>query len=131
MFINKYYPSIVLILLVYQTKTPIILLYFVTRLANYILKKYIKQERPPETATRLKSYGMPSDHAQTAAFFFMTQYIQGNRYWPMSFLMSVEVSMSRVHGGYHTPAQVFVGYLIGLLIGSISWFYSSGVRAVS
>ena len=96
----------------------VILLYFVTRLVNYILKNCIKQERPPETANRLKSYDMPSDHAQSAAFFFMTQYLQGNRYWPLSFLMSIEVSLSRIYGGYHTPEQVFVGYAIGLLTGS-------------
>lgn len=118
MFINKYFPDLVLIILLYQKNLPVILLYFMTRLVNYILKNCIKQERPPETAARMKSYGMPSDHAQTAAFFFMTQYLQRNRYWPVSFLLSIEVSLSRIYDGYHTPEQVFVGYAIGLLFGT-------------
>ena len=66
--------------------------------------------------SNLKTFGMPSGHAQAVAFLAMDQYMKGNKYWPITFLLSLEVCYSRILGGHHTIQQIIVGYLIGIML---------------
>ena len=66
--------------------------------------------------SNLKTFGMPSGHAQAVAFLVTDQYMKGNKYWPIAFLLSLEVCYSRILGGHHTIQQIIIGYLIGIML---------------
>ena len=66
--------------------------------------------------SNLKTFGMPSGHAQAVAFLVTNQYMEGNEYWPLSFLLSLEVCYSRIVNGHHTIQQIITGYIIGIIL---------------
>ncbi len=66
--------------------------------------------------SNLKTFGMPSGHAQAAAFLVTDQFMKGNKYWPTAFLLSLEVCYSRILDGHHTAQQIIIGYLIGIML---------------
>ena len=72
-----------------------------------------KGDRPN---SNLKTYGMPSGHAQAVAFLVADQYMKGNKYWPLIFLLSLEICYSRIVNGHHTIQQIIAGYIIGIML---------------
>ena len=66
--------------------------------------------------SKLKTFGMPSGHAQAVAFLVTHQYMKGNKYWPITFLLSLEICYSRISDGHHTIQQIIVGYIIGIML---------------
>ncbi|KAF2121197.1 DOLPP1 protein [Lophiotrema nucula] len=106
---------------------------------NWVLKRYIKEERPREMHG--KGYGMPSSHAQFVTFFSLTLTFfllfrhtphPTDTHTPFSFfqrfmlsivalLSAAAVACSRIYLNYHTPKQVLVGCAAGALF-AVFWF---------
>ncbi|KAF4998069.1 hypothetical protein FGRMN_3432 [Fusarium graminum] len=113
---------------------------------NFALKRLIKEERPRRIHG--KGYGMPSSHAQFVAFWSVSLALfllvrhkplhvhqsraQSGVHRPWSVLERVAVSVaaaaiaaatawSRVYLNYHTPKQVVVGSVAGI-ISAVGWF---------
>lgn len=103
---------------------------------NELIKKSVQQARP-DTCLVLEmcdSQGWPSSHSQYMAFFAVylsllackgigfsnkwTKIITVAFPWPFAVL----TMYSRVYLGYHTVGQVYAGGLLGLLLGSL-WFW--------
>lgn len=85
---------------------------------------------------RGKGYGMPSSHSQFSAFFFLYLALlllhrglggpllptwRRYSYTLAAAVGSVAVAASRIYLHYHTPRQVVVGYLAGLLCAA-GWY---------
>ncbi|KAF4452004.1 hypothetical protein F53441_5077 [Fusarium austroafricanum] len=113
---------------------------------NFALKRLIKEERPRRIHG--KGYGMPSSHAQFVAFWSVSLALfllvrhkpphvyQGradsnlHRPWSVPERAAVSVAgaaiavataWSRVYLNYHTPKQVVVGSVAGV-VSAIGWF---------
>ncbi|KAF2471154.1 PAP2-domain-containing protein [Lindgomyces ingoldianus] len=106
---------------------------------NWILKRYIKEERPREMHG--KGYGMPSSHAQFVAFFSLTLTFfllfrhvphPTETHTPFTFFQRLLLSLvtlafaaavasSRIYLNYHTPKQVLVGCAAGAVF-AVVWF---------
>jgi dolichyldiphosphatase len=107
---------------------------------NLILKRILKEERPK--LMHGMGYGMPSSHAQFVAFFsaslalfLLFRHIPkapSPSHTPLSMLTRVGLSVlavassglvawSRIYLNYHTPKQVLVGYLAGV-VSAVGWF---------
>jgi len=107
---------------------------------NFALKRILKEERPKQMHGR--GYGMPSSHAQFVAFFSITLTLfllsrhvpkpATPSHTPLNFVSRVALSglalanaglvaWSRIYLNYHTPKQVMVGCVAGM-ISAISWF---------
>lgn len=108
----------------------------ISEFINELVKKSVQQARP-DTCLALEmcdSHGWPSSHSQYMAFFAVylsllackgvgfsnkwTKIITAAFPWPFAVL----TMYSRVYLGYHTVAQVYAGGLLGLLLGSL-WFW--------
>ncbi|KAF2274203.1 DOLPP1 protein [Westerdykella ornata] len=129
--------------LIWSNREIEIMLMFAGQLAceavNWVLKRYIKEERPREMHG--KGYGMPSSHAQfvtffsvTLAFFLLFRHVPHptETHTPYSFfqrfLLSLcalagagAVAWSRIYLNYHTPKQVLVGCAAGAVF-AVVWF---------
>lgn len=111
----------------------------IDELLNKILKSIIKSPRPLERKDAYGKYGMPSSHAQFMGFF--TSYLilficlrQHQTYRTvfgkavrnllvvMLVVVNIIVCLSRVYLSYHTLIQVVAGQLIGISLGSLSFF---------
>jgi dolichyldiphosphatase len=103
----------------------------VNEAVNFVAKRLIAEERPAGGAIDLSSqprYGMPSNHAQFAAFTATYAVIWCFKYWRTparwarilvaagAVVAVVAVCASRVFLYYHTTAQVVVGFVFGDLI---------------
>lgn len=123
----------------------------VSELSNHLFKYLIKKERPspngeekgictgcgviPQHNKISTSYGMPSGHAQLLGYvaMFWTLYLFRNeignvdRYFPallsifILWCFSLLVCWSRVYNKCHSLKQVFVGLIIGSIIGTITY----------
>eukprot|EP01023_Acetabularia_acetabulum_P015843 TRINITY_DN17774_c0_g1_i1.p2 TRINITY_DN17774_c0_g1~~TRINITY_DN17774_c0_g1_i1.p2 ORF type:complete len:254 (-),score=15.62 TRINITY_DN17774_c0_g1_i1:163-924(-) len=95
-------------------------------LMNKILKQIINQSRP--STSRKTDPGMPSSHASVTAYFsavissLVFDSKLSNYYFIILFveLYAVFVAWIRVRLGFHTPAQVAVGFGVGTWFG-IFW----------
>ncbi|KAM0558538.1 hypothetical protein ACHAPJ_004733 [Fusarium lateritium] len=136
--------------LVLFTREAEVALMFLGQLAcealNFALKRLIKEERPRRIHG--KGYGMPSSHAQFVAFWSVSlalfllvrhkppRVLRGRAdsslHRPWSVLERVAVSVvgaaiaaatawSRVYLNYHTPKQVVVGSVAGV-VSAVGWF---------
>ncbi|KAK5108161.1 hypothetical protein LTR62_008692 [Meristemomyces frigidus] len=142
--------------LIWSTREAEILLMFAGQMGceglNWILKRWIKEERPTRAETiemHGKGYGMPSSHAQFVAYFstFLTLFVLLRHnphhahassthiptpYWQrlalagLSMLGAVAVAQSRIYLNYHTPRQVYAGVLAGVVCAT-AWFAVTGV----
>jgi membrane-associated phospholipid phosphatase len=100
-----------------------------------------------ETIPTAFAFGMPSGHAQTAWFVFIFAVLYLNdiidkkkktatnnkkiyyNFWLtvaviIGLLMSLYITYSRVSMGCHTIQQVIIGGVLGLLLGTVSYFVS-------
>jgi len=79
---------------------------------NSALKVGFHQSRPHDV-----SYGMPSGHAQAAAFVLAAT-------WPWMryavLVLTLVVCTERWVHGYHSPSQIIAGLFIG---GGLGWIY--------
>ena len=114
---------------------------------NFALKRFIKQERPKQMNG--KGYGMPSSHAQFMSYFAVAMGLfllvrhrpppgtpsrreLESGHTPLPYWQRVVVSVvvlgvaglvagSRVYLSYHTPVQVFVGGVAGI-VSAVMWY---------
>ena len=105
---------------------------------NYFLKGIIRQPRPSEDESTLNilhtahkvvgshKYGMPSGHSQCV--FFSTAFIylvtRNTKLALFYIFMSLLTVIQRVNYYYHTVAQVVLGGLLGLAVGTFFYFYA-------
>lgn len=94
---------------------------------NKVLKSIISQPRPAESD--LKDSGMPSNHSQFVGFFcifYICQFCLNSKLLAIKFRVLYSVALlglgsvvcfSRVYLIYHTPEQVFVGAVVGAVLG--------------
>jgi dolichyldiphosphatase len=92
---------------------------------NKIMKRLIAQPRPVSDL-HTNGYGMPSAHAQFAAFTFI--YLFKTKIQYLVGLWTVLVAVSRVHLQYHTQLQVVIGIVVGSVL---STGYSRILAAIS
>ncbi|KAI9673082.1 MAG: hypothetical protein M1829_004396 [Trizodia sp. TS-e1964] len=134
--------------LLWSTREAEIFLLFTGQLAcevlNFVLKRWIKEARPKQMHGR--GYGMPSSHAQFAAFFavslalflLLRQRVAGaastrGRVGRMLLALLVllgaaGVAGSRVYLNYHTPKQVLVGWSAGAAFAGVWFLVTAGIR---
>ncbi|KPI37934.1 putative dolichyldiphosphatase [Cyphellophora attinorum] len=131
--------------LIWATREVEVLLMFAGQMAcealNFVAKRLLKGVRPTEHIG--KGYGMPSSHAQFAAYFCLhltlflvlrhqTSQQTSTSHRPTSKIerlaLSILVSFvaflvatSRIYLNYHTPLQVWTGFGIGLAF-AVLWF---------
>jgi dolichyldiphosphatase len=131
--------------LIWSTREIEILLMFAGQMAcealNFTLKRIIQEERPKQMQG--KGYGMPSSHAQFVAFFsvhlalFLLLRHSPPKYpiaahKPLNIVSRAALSLvallcagavaySRIYLNYHTPKQVLVGGIAGVVIAA-AWF---------
>jgi dolichyldiphosphatase len=113
---------------------------------NFALKRLIKEERPKQMFG--KGYGMPSSHAQFVAYFSIsltlflilrhtppkqplpshTPLSMVTRVWLSILAMACAslVALSRIYLNYHTPKQVLVGYVAGV-VSAMLWFLTTTI----
>ena len=131
------------IILLFHTKTLLyvyLLCYFISSIFNIILKGLIKEKRPQEDQHLFNiwlnngmkhdrhwydRFGMPSGHAQhvfySTAFIFLSL---KNIHWFIFYLLiSLNTLYQRVKYQNHSVLQVISGAIVGLLIGSLSYYY--------
>lgn len=127
--------------LVWSTRELEIILMFLGQLGcealNFLLKRLIKEERPKEMFGN--GYGMPSSHAQFVTYFSLSLslFLLLRHHSPpggggvgieirvalsgLALAGAALVSWSRVYLNYHTPRQVLVGCVAGL-VSALLWF---------
>ena len=135
--------------LIWSTREIEILLMFGGQMAcealNFALKRILKEERPKQMHG--KGYGMPSSHAQFVIFFSISLTLfllfrhvpkrSTPSHTPLSMAARVGLSgvalgnaalvaWSRTYLNYHTPKQVLVGCLAGL-VSAVLWFLVTAV----
>ena len=126
--------------------------YTLNILFNFLLKGIFRMPRPNENMKKfdaeirlnkymnLNRFGMPSGHAQTmmfslvfvsAALLSTKNKVKGlntSQNWiALMVLLSIITLAQRVHFLWHSFAQIFVGSIIGALIG-YGFFYYSQIR---
>lgn len=94
-----------------------------TIVLNTILKNIIKEPRPEPTEDtkygKLQEYGMPSGHAQLAAFALLFDAPQtysertAHTYY-MMFIIFIATLYHRNYTNYHSVSQLFAGTLAGV-----------------
>jgi dolichyldiphosphatase len=95
-----------------------------------------------------KGYGMPSSHAQFAAYFSISlslflllrhQTTRHTSYRPSTFLQRISLSalacicaafvaLSRIYLNYHTPRQVWIGFAAGTVFAGVWFAFTTWLR---
>lgn len=99
---------------------------------NYALKHALQHPRPDTASGSSPAYGMPSNHAQFMGFLAGYAAAWAGVCWRVrpawrgavvacAHACGLAVCFSRWYLGYHTPAQVGVGYAVGCGVG-VAWF---------
>tara|TARA_B100000780_G_C21095667_1_gene441871 strand:- start:8 stop:490 length:483 start_codon:yes stop_codon:yes gene_type:complete len=141
--IERMFPFLILLYFAYKAvdhgEHKLFIAYILNNASNHILKEYIfkpimgnksfpllgKGTRPVgaknckifSDGTISKSYGMPSGHAQSIAFFLTSELNNNSNYLYKVCLTIISIFMiySRVNLGCHTIQQVLVGSIIGIM----------------
>eukprot|EP01124_Arcella_intermedia_P025243 TRINITY_DN4477_c0_g2_i1.p1 TRINITY_DN4477_c0_g2~~TRINITY_DN4477_c0_g2_i1.p1 ORF type:complete len:192 (+),score=21.06 TRINITY_DN4477_c0_g2_i1:19-594(+) len=96
-------------------------------LVNHFLKHHVFEE-PRPIGTEKTDYGMPSDHAQFMSYLWVFRshckslqlFEIPDLFWDLIFGSVVMlVIFSRYYLEYHSPAQLIVGGVVGLVIGKL------------
>jgi hypothetical protein len=89
---------------------------------NYILKMTIREPRPMN-GNNPENYGMPSKHAQTLFFSITFLYLvkQDLLFLILGLFLAVLTIYQRFTYYRHTIEQLFVGSLIGTVVGYVSF----------
>lgn len=99
---------------------------------HIVLKNYIDDPRPIDSTPfltsehfRKKSNGMPSGHAQLTAFTLTIAYLLSNQYLYQSIALFLITVYQRYVFKNHTIQQLFVGGVIGIIIGYLTFLLIS------
>ena len=113
--------------------------FLINSLLNIFLKLAIKQPRPSENERlfylklnngyniEFNKYGMPSGHAQSVLYSLVFIYFASNynkKITLLYLLISLITCYQREEYMYHTIFQVFIGIIIGLLVGYLFYMLS-------
>jgi membrane-associated phospholipid phosphatase len=145
-------PIIIILISLYQlfNKQNYLFFYIIgtgfNTILNLFLKYIIKQPRPSNNYSKLfdiahkngyfysiDKYGMPSGHAQNLGFScgFMYMFIKNNYLLWIYILISCITLFLRFYSKKHSIFQLFIGYLIGVMIGIIFYYlanhYTKGI----
>ena len=156
--VGKYGPGLIFFIAIYLLYSKQILLityiigYVLNLILNFALKGIFRMPRPNENMKKfdaamrlnkhigLNRFGMPSGHAQTMIYslVFVTaallnknkdKGINTSRNWiALMIVLSILTLAQRVHFNMHSLEQIFVGSIIGALVG-YGFFYYSQVRS--
>lgn len=119
--------TLILIFLVVKQKSKQATLFFTTTaglmLSTGILKETLRIPRPENALIEVAGYALPSGHASGSAFLALCIcYLARNFKKPLRYsiyigavLITLAVGISRIQFGVHTPFQVGVGYLLGIV----------------
>jgi len=110
-----------------------ILVFILSGWSNHIvLKNYIDDPRPSDSTPFLSSEhfrkgtnGMPSGHAQQTAFALTLAYLLSNQYLYQSIALFLITVYQRYVFKNHTIPQLFVGSIIGFVIGYLTFLLIS------
>ena len=90
---------------------------------NEALKNALMQPRPCEPRPDLcidqaEGYGIPSGHSQNAIVFWgvIAHWISKVWAWAVAILLMLLIGLSRIYLGVHFPSDVFVGWVLGIVI---------------
>ncbi|MFC2115778.1 phosphatase PAP2 family protein [Bacteroidota bacterium] len=90
---------------------------------NSILKQAIHAPRPFWVDNRIlaihaeNGFGMPSGHAQSATVWLLAgAYLRKGWIWILAMVLTLGVGLSRAYLGVHSPSQIIVGWLIGIVL---------------
>jgi membrane-associated phospholipid phosphatase len=132
--IGKYGPGLIFIISIYLLYKNFILVttytigYVLNILFNFLLKGIFQLPRPNENMKKIEAemrlnkyitlnrFGMPSGHAHTS-----------QNWIALMVVLSIITLAQRVHFLWHSLAQIFVGSIIGALVG-YGFFYYSQIR---
>ena len=102
---------------------------------NFILKRIIKQPRPTKQSGisipflkkfKYNDYGMPSGHAQMAAFVTTFFILHAEKYREILSLLFILITITTLYQRYkykaHYISQIFVGTVLGISIALIGFF---------
>jgi len=98
----------------------IIVVYLIT----LVLKRIIKQPRPSSISD---DYGMPSSTLAVVTFSVIYICFVSKKYWIIGALIILSTVYLKLHLHHHTPSQIVVGGVIGILVAALMYFY--GIRA--
>jgi undecaprenyl-diphosphatase len=107
-----------------------------------ILKPAIKRQRPvaelnlnqsqnfpgQNTSSGKEDYSMPSNHASNIFAFFLVYLFYIKKFWPLLFLNSVLISLSRIIIIKHYPTDVLAGIFSGIIIGLVTVYLLSFIK---
>lgn len=106
-------------------------IFFIALLVNTILKHALRGPRPfwlDETVGIVETggYGIPSGHVQyaTIIYLFLAAWINRGWAWILAFLMIILMALSRVYVGAHFVHDVIAGFIAGLIILIIYYFWN-------
>jgi len=110
-----------------------ILVFILSGWSNHIvLKNYIDDPRPFDSTPflssehfRKRTNGMPSGHAQQTAFALTLAYLLSNQYLYQSIALFLITVYQRYVFKNHTIPQLFVGSIIGFVIGYLTFLLIS------
>ncbi len=105
---------------------------------NFILKRVIKQNRPKKQSVmkipflkkfKYNDYGMPSGHAQMAAFVTTFFILHAKKYKAVLSSLFIFVTISTLYQRYkykaHYISQILVGTILGISIALIGFYFET------
>jgi len=105
---------------------------------NFILKRVIKQNRPQKQSImkipflkkfKYNDYGMPSGHAQMAAFVTTFFILHAKKYKAVLSSLFIFVTISTLYQRYkynaHYISQILVGTILGISIALIGFYFET------
>lgn len=105
---------------------------------NFILKRVIKQDRPQKQSImkipflkkfKYNDYGMPSGHAQMAAFVTTFFILHAKKYKAVLSSLFIFVTISTLYQRYkynaHYISQILVGTILGISIALIGFYFET------
>lgn len=112
--------------------------YIIQILVGHALKILIRQPRPSEDIQKFNAlinthkhidfdrYGMPSEHAMSTLFstIFIHFTLKNNKITLLYALISLLTMYQRYSTNNHTLFQLFIGAIIGIILGYLSYLYA-------
>jgi len=106
--------------------------YLANAFINKFLKGIFKQSRPAngkslyaiEDYSGVEQYGMPSGHAQNVSFIITYMYLVKKRsVWLIIETVIACITMyQRLSSNRHTISQLSVGFVVGIIVGTMSYY---------
>lgn len=99
-----------------------VLLSYVRKQLN-LPRPYERWELTPLISRESQGQSMPSRHVFSAALLSMVLLQVSSLFGFLFLILSLGLALARVMGGVHYPKDVLVGYLLGLLWGSLLYIF--------